>query len=358
MAKNRIWLAVVAVALVLLTACGEGTAEQETAARATADSSHELKTATVPPAETATVERATATAAFPTATATPSPAATASATALPATSEPTATAATMARAGTRTLIVNHETLAAFDEMPAEAIAAASELRLLFRHASVGHNIDNGLNCLQNTFEQRPNSCDRGLASDEILYDSVFDRSKWTFEFHSPPPGQNPGWWNKVNFFVERVNNLAPEEQYDVISFKLGYVDGLDDSYIAEAFFAETWQGDTPTITDIEALQAAHPDRQLVLWTMGLARIVGTANSASFNEQMRAYVLEHGGVLLDIADIESHNPDGNLCTHDGFPALCPEYTEEARGGHLNARGSQRLAKAVWILMAMLAGWDGP
>jgi hypothetical protein len=350
------WMGLVVVTLlVLLSACARGNTSEQATATAPASIANEHATAATVPTRPAP---ATNTLAPPTTTATVSPAPTATATAEPTPVEPTATvaAAEAEPAGDGAIIVNHETLAAFDALPDEAIAAASELRHLFRHASVGHNIDNGLNCLQNAFAQRPNYCDRGLAPDEIQYDSIYDRSNWTFEFHSPPPGQNPAWWNKVGFFIDRVNNLAPDEEYDVISFKLGYVDGLDNSGITEAFFAEEWPG-LRTIGDIEALQEAHPDKQLVWWTMGLARIVGTANSAAFNEQLRAYVMQNGGVLMDIADIESHSPDGTLCTHEGYPALCPDYTEESRGGHLNARGSQRLARALWLAMALLAGWDG-
>jgi hypothetical protein len=36
-------------------------------------------------------------------------------------------------------------------------------------------------------------------------------------------------------------------------------------------------------------------------------------------------------------------------------MCDEYTEEVVAGHLNALGKQRMAKAVWVLMARLAGW---
>lgn len=358
MAKRWIGFVVVTI-MVLLVACAGGNTNEPATALPTAVAASEQATTAAMPTQAAT---ATNTPAPPTTTATEtataSPAPTATATAKPTLVVPTAAVATAGAelAAEDVIIVNHETLAAFDALPAEAIAAAGELRHLFRHASVGHNIDNGLDCLQNAFAQRPNYCDRGLAPDEILYNSIYDRSNWIFEFHSPPPGQNPAWWNKAGLFIDRVNNLAPDEQYDVISFKLGYVDGLDNSYIAEAFFAEEWEGDTPTITNIEALQTAHPDKQLVWWTMGLARIVGTANSAAFNEQLRAHVQQNGGVLMDIADIESHAPDGTLCTHDGYPALCPDYTEESRGGHLNARGSQRMAKAFWILMAMVAGWD--
>ncbi|HIP70515.1 MAG TPA: hypothetical protein EYH05_03870 [Anaerolineae bacterium] len=42
-----------------------------------------------------------------------------------------------------------------------------------------------------------------------------------------------------------------------------------------------------------------------------------------------------------------------------PAICPHYTTEVDGGHLGtvSAGKIRVAKAYWVLMARLAGWDG-
>ena len=78
----------------------------------------------------------------------------------------------------------------------------------------------------------------------------------------------------------------------------------------------------------------------------------------FNRQMRAYAVAHNKVFMDLADIESHRPDGTACTDNegnGIEAICQDYTNERNAGHLNALGSQRAAKAIWVLMARLAGW---
>jgi hypothetical protein len=94
--------------------------------------------------------------------------------------------------------------------------------------------------------------------------------------------------------------------------------------------------------------------------------------------MREYVRANNKYLLDVADIESHDPWGNPCfdnrdgvaysaggasenyPNDGvnLPALCQHYTREADGGHLGNPdvGKIRLAKAFWILMARVAGWN--
>jgi len=260
----------------------------------------------------------------------------------------------------KAIIIDHRSVDKFEHIPDNYIQAASNLRLLFRHASVGQNINDGLDCMMNNFEKRPHRCDRDVPPGEISFDNKYDRSNWTFEFHRPPPGQNPGWWNKVNFFVERIDNLSPNETYDVASFKFGYVDAVPGSNIVDEFFSSESDNDLSGIQDLEALEARHPDMTFVLWSLCLARSVGTAESDNFNQKLRDYVNANGKILMDIADIQSHRPDGSPCIDNngqGHEALCQEYTQEVNGGHLNARGQQRMAKAVWVLMAALAGWDG-
>jgi hypothetical protein len=160
----------------------------------------------------------------------------------------------------------------------------------------------------------------------------------------------------VYYFIDRVNGLAPNS-YEFVAFKFGYVDGVTGSNIHLKFFDNELDDNFPSIEDLEALEAAHPERTIIYWTMGLARVIGTEEAQSFNQQMRAYAIANDKVLMDIGDILSHDPNGALCTYDGYEALCADYTREEVGGHLNARGMQRMAKAYWVLMAKLAGWDG-
>ena len=249
-------------------------------------------------------------------------------------------------------VVDHQRVDQVHDIPDSYIQAASELTLLFRHASVGANIDDGLDCLMNNFDTRPFRCDRDLDPDEIYYDEKYDRTNWDFEVHNQN-NPNPGWNNKVTFFIDRVNGLPPN-QYDTVAYKFGYVDGDTNSNIHIHFFDPN--SHMPNYTDLEALQAAHPNKTIVWWTMGLARAIGTEPATILNNDMRAYAAANGIVLMDIADIVSHTPDGQPCFHNGYPAMCANYTNESQGGHLNSRGMLYMAKAYWVLMARLAGWD--
>ncbi len=310
---------------------------------------------TMRPSETSPISPTSAEAQFQP-TATLLPAAPPTATQLPDVPAPIASPTPAGEA----LIIDHRSLELFDRIPDEYIQAAAGLRLLFRHASVGHNINEGLDCLMDKTRPRPHFCDAGLPSDQIVYSSKYDRSNWVFEFHAPPPGINPGWWDKLNLFVERVDNPQPGEEYDVYGFKFGYVDGIQGSAIDDEFFLTQPGGTYPNISALQALEERHPDKIFVYWTMGLARIVGTPDSQSFNQQMRDFAATHGKILMDIADIESHTPNGDACftsPDSGLEVICQDYTSEKEGGHLNALGSLRMAKAMWVMMARLAGWDG-
>jgi hypothetical protein len=254
------------------------------------------------------------------------------------------------------IYVDHNSVSLFEYIPDHYIQNASQIWMLFRHASVGNNIYNGLNCLR-TLPPRPNFCDRGTPPELIVYDTKYNRDKWTFEFHLPPPYQNPGWWEKVNLFIERVDQLEPDSQYQAYGFKFGYVDGVPGSVIDDVFFNPTHP--FPSIEDLEELEQRHPNKLFIYWTMGLARI-SNEDTESFNQQMREYAVQNNKILLDIADIQSHLPDGTKCyDREGrpFEALCDEYTEEINGGHLNGYGMLQMSKAIWVLMAKIAGWDG-
>lgn len=318
----------------------------------------------LPPAQATASAQARATSTWPSLLPTPTPRpATRTPVSRPAApAPPAATAAPRPAAAAGALIIDHTSIEAFDRIPDAYIAKAAALRLLHRHASVGQNISEGLDCLMNYFPdrpRRPNYCDRGIPADQIFFDPKYDRTNWVYELHAPLPNPNPIWPNKVIFFADRVNQAAPGE-FDVVSMGFGYVDVIDGGNLDDDFFlAEATRADSRTIHDLEALAAAHPDMIHVWQTLALARM-SSVDSQNFDRKMREYVSATGGILFDVADIESHRPDGTPCLDNrdlGVEAICQDYTTERNAGHLNALGKQRLAKAMWVLMARLAGWDG-
>jgi hypothetical protein len=85
------------------------------------------------------------------------------------------------------------------------------------------------------------------------------------------------------------------------------------------------------------------------------------------QYIRDYVNANDKILFDYADILTHNDAGELYTetwngHE-YPQLHPDNmkaldgTPRLEGYHTGEVGALRLAKAMWWLLARLAGWDG-
>ncbi|OGO08913.1 MAG: hypothetical protein A2Z66_01195 [Chloroflexi bacterium RBG_13_66_10] len=261
------------------------------------------------------------------------------------------------------------------------------MTMLFMDRSVGGNIDEGLTCLSfPSDEEAPSYCRRSVHSDPAF--SVdpailswsrpggYDRSNWVYTFWTGTSCDE--WYGMVDCFIAYIDPII--SQYDVVGYQFSYleVDGgasIDDQ--PGGFF---W--DNPGRTDVydqAAYEAAHPGTIFVYWTTSLARGIGTLESEAFNNQTRQYATSHGLPLFDVADILSHDPSGNPCydNRDGVPyapdgegenypddgvsilAICQHYTTETDGGHLGSvsAGRIRVTKAFWVLMALLAGWDG-
>lgn len=252
----------------------------------------------------------------------------------------TATPPAVQAADENHIAIDHTDVARFELLSAEAVAAAASLRAMHRASSIGENITRGLDCLWGQFpdrSSRPNFC-------SAAFDSKYDRSNWFFSLRG-----NPGWIDKVNDFADQVNTLA--DDYDVLSFAVDYVDGQDIG--TYPVISDPANFETEYVAKLEALEAAYPNKTFVWWTMSLAR-EGFANEQRFNEMLRIYAQAHEKILFDLADIETHSPDGvRTVNEQGMDVLYAGYTDEERSGHLNSAGRERLARAYWVLLATLA-----
>ena len=238
------------------------------------------------------------------------------------------------------IVIDHTSIDKFSLIPDQTIAKAASLRLMFRHASVGENIRYGLECIYGNYAtRRPNSCSE-------FHNIKYDSSLWNFQIRG-----NPGWIEKVDDFVRETD--LQFDQFDVFMFTLGYLDGFDGMSFPVISDPENFE--KMVIEKLEALEDRHPDKQFVWWTMSLAQ-VGHENSTKFNEMIRDYARQNGKVLVDLADIETYDTQGNPCFDENqIPVICSEYTEEKVSGHLNKLGRERAAKAFWYMMARLTGW---
>jgi hypothetical protein len=270
------------------------------------------------------------------------------------------------------------------------------MSMLFVDRSVGANISDGLTCLSyESDEAAPNSCKRyahvvsqfSSPPGEVNWfkPGGYNRVNWTYNGWPgsgiPPElpcGVSTGlWFSKLECFVRYVD--ANPQRYRVVSYQNSYLEVENSSDIASpstGYFAR--QANRYDIGDFEALEGRHPGTIFLHHTTSLARGIGNQVATDFNNQMREYVRANNKFMLDVADIESHDPSGNPCydNRDGVPytagnasenypndgvqrpAICQHYTRESDGGHLGNPdpGKIRLAKAFWILMARVAGWN--
>jgi hypothetical protein len=383
---NAKLLAGIALLLIFLSGCNQQVAEP--APSVTPDQRPTLARVAVPsrPSLSVTATRVPATATLSSTPTSPTP-----------TPQPTAEQATVTRTpeqpsitnpipSSGAIVVDHTSVALFEQIPEEYIDAAASLRMLYIDRSVGKNIDDALNCLSFTSnEEAPNHCVRyahivpaySVDPSEVSWNRPggYDRSNWVF---SPWEGNCPSWSPKIDCFIRMVDPIV--DQYDVLSFQFSYLEVSGDSNIAAQPGGYFWDNASYSdVYDQEAYERQHPDKIFIYWTTSLARGIGSTVAVDFNNQMREYAMANGKPLFDVADILSRTPDGQPCfdNRDGVPynqgnrsedypddgvdllAICQEYTTETDGGHLGSvsAGKIRVAKAFWVLMARIAGWDG-
>ncbi len=72
-------------------------------------------------------------------------------------------------------------------------------------------------------------------------------------------------------------------------------------------------------------------------------------------------LDPSRILFDYADILSHDADGSesTLTYNGnaYQVITPTNGAPVQVGHISNAGALRLAKAMWWMLARMAGWDG-
>jgi hypothetical protein len=220
------------------------------------------------------------------------------------------------------------------------------------HQSTGNNIRSlGLDCLSGK-NWDPNYYPQECTTYAQISNNPYDNSSWDW------PEWAENWSDaiiKTDQWVSVVN--AQQSNYQVLGMKFCYVDAwnLDFDYYRQK---------------MEALERAYPHKKFIWTTSALWSnsamdadpnlVVSAENIQLFNQQLRAYAIANNKLLYDLADIESHDPNGNLCQSNGIEVLCNAYYNGyggGGGGHPDVDGSIRLAKGFWWLMARISGWNG-
>ena len=253
------------------------------------------------------------------------------------------------------IVADHSVVGQFEQIPKSAIDAAAAKKTLFMHQSTGDIIDySGLQCLaglHNDPSNYPQECITYAENRDAGRWPWYDKSKWAWEIWPTPLSDA---MEKTDEFVDVVHARAGN--YQVIGMKYCYVDGWNQSFNVEQSYY---------INKMLALEAQYPEKTFIWATSALWYDPGTAcgstwNSceaiSEFNQQVRTYARAHNKPLYDVADIESHDRNGNPCTVHGYEGMCADWYDNS-GGHPNTVGAIRLAKGFWWLMSRMSGWSG-
>lgn len=282
-------------------------------------------------------------------------------------------------------IINYASIADFDTIPGATISTAAALDMMFVNRSVGGNVTDGLTCMQSTYASAANSCKRTAHLPEYpefnnsveSWTGSYSRLNWDF-FGWPgvgiPPeitcddGTGDVFTTYRNCFTDFVN--TNQANFTVFSMIPSYIDGASGGCL-------TSSDATNYLNMMASLKTTYPSETFLFWTSSLAR-PSTGDCSDFNGAIRTYVTANGGILIDIASIESHTQAGVPCydSRDGVEyigpngsenyaddsvnteAICQNYTRETDGGHMGNPdvGKIRVAKGFWLAMAYAAGWD--
>ena len=245
------------------------------------------------------------------------------------------------------------TYSSLKDVPATTWEKLSKKNFYFGHQSVGYNILDGVQDIMQEYPQIKlkivESSDAGtMAQGTLVHSRV---------------GQNTKPQTKIEDFSRYLAGGIGDKA-DAAALKFCYVDILADTD-PEKLFANYEK-------EMEKIHGEYPGLTIIHFTTPLTvlqngpkawvkKIIGRSLGGSkeninrhiYNELLRAKYMGKEPIL-DIALIESTNPDGTRSTFevDGktYYSLVPAYTKD--GGHLNEVGRKKVAEQLILLLANL------
>ncbi len=241
------------------------------------------------------------------------------------------------------IVIDHTSIEAVASYPQSTMDLIGEQSWYFAHASVGGNMLDGMASLAQSDPSR------------FLMDiNAVD------DYEAAPPSPelgtvyenhrgNPPWQDKITMFEDAVRDLEwRDPNVHVVMNKLCYIDWMADAQVY--------------LESMAMLEAEFPETVFVYMTIPLktAQDSESIARAEYNQTVREFCQGRDCILLDIADIESHDPDGNLVTFNSggvdYPIMFGDYTYD--GGHLTLAGAERVALGWYAAAAAITSSLSP